>query len=249
MSRAFWALAQGESDAPATLRIDGSIVADDDAWYYDWISESYVCPSGFRRALEGVGDLVVAINSPGGDVVAASCIYTALREHAARGHQVQVRIEGMAASAASVIAMAGTSVAIAPTAYIMIHDPWSTVSGNPDELRDCAAMLDSIAEGIVSAYQLRTGMSRAHIRELMRAETWMDARRAVRLGFADTVLYAEGESEPEGEPAPASDRAGWTLRAVASLRAHAPAPHPVNPRADALLREQLRLLADDDMED
>lgn len=222
--RTFWSFHASAGDAadapalPAELRIDGEIADDDDAWWYE--DGKVTCPDAFRAALEAVdGDLTVAINSPGGDVIAASCIYAMLREFAGRGHRVTTRIDGWAASAASVIAVAGDEVQMAPTAYMMIHDPWTLAMGNAEDMRACSAMLDEIADGIVEAYRIKTGMSRAHIRELMRAETWMSARKAVKLGFADTILYQhESMADDDGE---AMQARAALEKVVARVRARA----------------------------
>lgn len=238
-------MAQPDECGVSELTIRGEIVADDDSWWYDWLDQRYVCPQDFRAALEGAGDVLVRIDSPGGDVIAGSCLYTALREHAMHGHVVRVRVEGLAASIASVVAMAGTVVEMSPTAYMMIHDPWTTVMGNPDELRDCADQLDEIAAGIVDAYAQRTGMTRAHVRQLMRDETWMSARSAVKLGFADRIMGAEDAPEAvEAETCGVIDaaaRARWQMRAVACARAHSTAPAD-NGADEAIRQARARLL-------
>lgn len=240
----FWAMSPpGEDGGESELALRGEIIADDDSWWYDWTEQRYVCPEIFRRALAEAGDVLVRIDSPGGDVIAGSCIYTALREHAARGHRVRVLVEGMAASAASVVAMAGTEVEMSPTAYMMIHDPWTHVAGSPAELRECAAQLDEIASGIVDAYELRTGMSRAHIRKLMQDETWMSARTALKMGFIDRIAYA-GDAVPDEDGSEgaigAAARARWQMRAVACARAHC----PTLPAKDTtIMRERLKLIA------
>lgn len=230
--RQFWTF-RGQRNADGTLsgaelRIDGPIEGDNE-W---WADEQVTCPAPFRRALEAVdGNLVVAINSPGGDVIAASCIYTMLRHHSERGHNVTVRIEGMAASAASVIAMAGDIVQISPTAYIMIHDPWSCVSGNAEDMRKCSEILDEIAEGIVNAYVLKTGMEHDSIRALMKAETWLSARKAVEMHFADVVLYSdEGEDADDTGSSEALYARASTMRVLArvSERARLPVDEDTN---------------------
>lgn len=133
--------------------------------------------------------------------------------------------------------MAGDEVQMAPTAYMMIHDPWTLAMGNAEDMRACSAMLDEIADGIVEAYRIKTGMSRAHIRELMRAETWMSARKAVKLGFADTILYQQqSEADDDGE---AMQARAALEKVVARVRArterrtcNAGAEHAAAPRCD-----------------
>ena len=143
----------------------------------------------FRDELNaGTGDVIIWINSPGGDCVAASQIYTMLMDY--KGH-ITVKIDGIAASAASVIAMAGTEVLMAPTSLLMIHNPLTVAIGDSEEMQKAIAMLDEVKESIINAYELKTGMSRAKLAHLMDAETWMNANKAIELGFADGVLEDE----------------------------------------------------------
>lgn len=134
------------------------------------------------------GDVVIYLNSPGGDCIAASQIYTMLMDY--RGN-VTIKIDGIAASAASVIAMAGTSVLMAPTSLMMIHNPMTAAFGSKDEMEKAIEMLEEVKESIINAYELRTGLSRARISHLMDSETWMNAKRAIELGFADGMLTDE----------------------------------------------------------
>ncbi len=134
------------------------------------------------------GDVVIYLNSPGGDCIAASQIYTMLMDY--RGN-VTIKIDGIAASAASVIAMAGTSVLMAPTSLMMIHNPMTAAFGSKDEMETAIEMLEEVKESIINAYELRTGLSRARISHLMDSETWMNAKRAIELGFADGMLTDE----------------------------------------------------------
>ena len=134
------------------------------------------------------GDVVIYLNSPGGDCIAASQIYKMLMDY--RGN-VTIKIDGIAASAASVIAMAGTSVLMAPTSLMMIHNPMTAAFGSKDEMEKAIEMLEEVKESIINAYELRTGLSRARISHLMDSETWMNAKRAIELGFADGMLTDE----------------------------------------------------------
>lgn len=133
----------------------------------------------------GNGDVVIYLNSPGGDCIAASQIYTMLMDYPG---SVTIKIDGIAASAASVIAMAGTSVLMAPTSLMMIHNPMTAAFGSKDEMEKAIEMLEEVKESIINAYELRTGLSRARISHLMDSETWMNANRAIELGFADGML-------------------------------------------------------------
>ena len=136
----------------------------------------------------GSGDIVIWINSPGGDCVAASQIYSMLMDY--KG-SVTVKIDGIAASAASVIAMAGTTVLMAPTALMMIHNPATMAYGDHEDMQKAIDMLDEVKESIINAYEIKTGQSRAKLAHLMDAETWMNANKAIELGFADDILKDE----------------------------------------------------------
>ena len=101
---------------------------------------------------------------------------------------VTVKIDGIAASAASVIAMAGTEVLMAPTSLLMIHNPLTVAIGDTEEMQKAIAMLDEVKESIINAYALKTGLSRLKISNFMDAETWLNAQKAIELGFADGML-------------------------------------------------------------
>lgn len=172
------------------LRIDGDIVSDDDAWFYEVMGIPAVSPNAFRAELAAHRGkpISVWINSFGGDVYAATGIYNALKEHDAK---VVVKIDAVAMSAASVIAMAGAEVMMAPGAIMMIHNPLTFAQGDMHDLRHVADVLDTVKEAIINAYQLKTGKSRKKIAEMMDNETYMSARSAIKDGFADGMLYAE----------------------------------------------------------
>ena len=175
----FWNWADDEELGVRTLCLDGTI--SDESWWGDEIT-----PRMFKDELfSGNGDIVVWINSPGGDCVAASQIYTMLMDYTGN---VTVKIDGLAASAASVIAMAGTEVLMAPTALLMIHNPMSIAIGDTEEMQKAIAMLDEVKESIINAYEIKTGQSRAKISHLMDGETWMNANKAIELGFVDGIL-------------------------------------------------------------
>ena len=170
------------------LRIEGVIA--EESWWGDEVT-----PGVFRDELmAGRGPVTLHISSPGGDCVAASRIYTMLMDYP---DDVYVQIDGLAASAASVIAMAGTRVDMSPTALMMIHDPWTVAMGDEKEMDRAKEMLSAVKDSIINAYEIKTGLSRAKIAHLMSEETWLDAREAHRLGFCDTILYAEGEDPDE----------------------------------------------------
>ena len=125
------------------------------------------------------------INSPGGDCIAASRIYAMLMDYPGA---ITVKIDGIAASAASVIAMAGTRVLMAPTALMMIHNPMTGAYGNHEDMQKAIGMLDEVKESIINAYEIKTNLTRAKISHLMDNETWMNAKKAIELGFADAIL-------------------------------------------------------------
>ena len=178
MKRQFWNWVRNE-DGTRILTIDGVIA--EESWFDDDVT-----PKLFREQLNaGTGDIVIWVNSPGGDCVAASQIYSMLMEY--KGN-VTVKIDGIAASAASVIAMAGTEVLMAPTSLLMIHNPLTVAIGDSEEMQKAIAMLDEVKESIINAYELKTGMSRAKLAHLMDAETWLNAQKAIELGFADSML-------------------------------------------------------------
>ena len=143
----------------------------------------------FRDELfAGSGDVVIWLNSPGGDCIAASQIYSMLMDY--KGN-VTVKIDGVAASAASVIAMAGTRVLMAPTALMMIHNPATVAFGDHEDMQKAIEMLEEVKESIINAYEIRTNLSHTQLSHMMDETTWMNAKKAIELGFADDLLKDE----------------------------------------------------------
>lgn len=173
-----------------TIQIKGPIVDDATGLFYDWLDMPSTTPSRVTEALKNEDSETVNVDiaSNGGDVFAASEIYTALKNS---GKKINVRVMGLAASAASVIAMAGDKVSISPTAQIMIHKAWTDSAGNADELLHESNVLSSIDESIANAYVAKTGMKHADVLNLMAQETWLGAKDAVDKGFADEIMFAE----------------------------------------------------------
>ena len=170
------------------LFLNGTIA--EESWFDDDVT-----PQLFKDELnEGTGNITVWINSPGGDCIAAAQIYNMLMDY--KG-DVTIKIDGIAASAASVIAMAGTKVLMSPVSMLMIHNPMTIAFGNAGEMEKAIAMLDEVKESIINAYEIKTGMSRAKLSHLMDAETWMDANKAVELGFADNIIKREDTEDIE----------------------------------------------------
>lgn len=169
-----------------TLILNGTIA--EDSWFDDDVT-----PQMFKEELlDGSGNITVWINSPGGDCVAAAQIYNMLREYE---DKVTVKIDGIAASAASVIAMAGDTVLMSPVSMMMIHNPMTVAFGDSGEMQKAIEMLSSVKDSIINAYELKTGLSRTKLAHLMDAETWMDANKAIELGFADEVIQRNGTVE------------------------------------------------------
>lgn len=158
----------------------------------------------FRSELQKhSGDVTVFINSPGGDVFAASQIYTMLRNHPGK---VTVKIDGIAASAASVVAMAGEETLISPTGMLMCHNPMTCAMGNKADMEKAIILLDEVKESIINAYETKSHLSRNKIAKLMSDETWLNAKKAHEMGFVDGILFAEKkmpvvpkEEEPDEE--------------------------------------------------
>lgn len=168
------------------LFLNGTIA--EESWFDDEVT-----PALFKDELNsGEGDITVWINSPGGDCIAAAQIYNMLMDY--KGN-VTVKIDGIAASAASVIAMAGNKVIVSPVSMIMIHNPATIAAGDTAEMQKAIAMLDEVKESIINAYEIKTGLSRARLSHLMDAETWMDANSAIEMGFADEIMQRNTEDD------------------------------------------------------
>jgi ATP-dependent Clp protease protease subunit len=188
----FWNWVKDETGDERVLHLNGPIA--EETWWGDEVT-----PAAFKdELLSGSGPVTVWINSPGGDVFAAAQIYNMLMDYTG---SVTVKIDGVAASAASVIAMAGGEVYMSPVSMLMIHNPATTAIGDSEEMLKAKALLDEVKEAIMNAYELKTGLSRAKISHMMDAESWMNANKAVELGFADKILFAP-EDEPEGNAEP-----------------------------------------------
>lgn len=173
------------------INLYGTIVSNDDAWFYAWFDAEHTTPKMISDQLAAAGDTDVElyINSPGGDVWAGSEIYTALKEHG----RVTAKVVGVAASAASVALCGAAKALIAPTAQVMIHRSSTVTGGNKNAHDEGSQMLNSVDEGMVNAYQDKTGMGREELIALMDATTFLDANRAVELGFADEKMFAQTE--------------------------------------------------------
>lgn len=196
----FWKWKNQTETEERTLFLNGTIA--EDSWFDDEVT-----PQIFKDELNsGTGNITVYINSYGGDCVAAAQIYNMLTNY---NGKVTIKIDGIAASAASVIAMAGGKVLMSPVSVIMIHNPLTMVCGDHKEMEKAIDMLAEVKESIINAYEYKTGLSRAKLSHLMESETWMNANKAVELGFAD------GISEKE-DNAPIADAVMFSQRAVSN---------------------------------
>ena len=182
--RKFWNWVGDEDGKSRTLYLNGIIA--EESWFDDDVT-----PAAFKEELlSSEGDVIVWINSPGGDCIAAAQIYNMLMDY--RGN-VTVKIDGLAASAASVIAMAGTEVLMSPTSLMMIHNPFTIAIGDSEEMQKAMGMLDEVKESIINAYEIKTGLPRDKLSQLMDAETWLNANKAVELKFADAIMFKSDE--------------------------------------------------------
>ena len=204
-NRKFWHWIKndaGESDTAdtptvRTLYLNRVIAAE------SWLDDD-VTPQLFKDELEsGTGDIEVWLDSPGGDVMAATQIYNMLKNYKGK---VTVKIDSLAASAASVVAMAGDEILMSPLSLMLIHNPLTVAAGNVDDMQKAIDMLDEVKQSIINAYELKTGLSRAKISHLMDCETWLSAKKAVELHFADGILFGKNEAEIDDEPYAFSQR-------------------------------------------
>ena len=189
----FWNFIKNEETEETELYFEGPISTE------SWLGDE-ITPALFRDELAKVsGDLTVWINSPGGDCISASQIYTMLKNHKSK---VTVKIDGIAASAASVVAMAGDETLIAPTAMMMIHDPSTSAMGNKADMEKAIELLEEVKESIINAYETKSHLSRNKIAKLMSDETWLNAKKAQSLGLVDGILFAGSAPQPKPEEDP-----------------------------------------------
>ena len=203
--RHFWNWVKND-DETRTLYLEGVIA--EESWFSDDIT-----PAMFKEELfSGNGPITLHINSPGGDCIAASQIYTMLMDYPG---DVTVQIDGMAASAASVIAMAGTRVCMSPTSMMMIHNPFTMAMGDTEEMRKAIQLLDEVKESIINAYQIKTGLSRA--------------LKAKELGFCDEVLYTGDLDLPDNASGFSFGRRAAAACLMNRVIATLPKPEPAHP--------------------
>jgi ATP-dependent Clp protease, protease subunit len=219
----------------ATVYIYDAIVPDDvSAEWWGGISAQRLVPE--IRALEA-DRIHLRFNSPGGDVFAARAIEAALLEHPA---EIISYIDGLAASAATVLALTGDTVQIGAGAFFMVHRAWSIAIGNSKEMQKTADLLEQVDGTLMNTYEQRTSRARAVISQWMDEETWFDGNAAIEAGFADSLI----ERAVEADEAMASARV-WDLRAYQNppkIPAPAFAPAPA-PKSEAASRERERAMA------
>ena len=232
MMKKFWNWARDETAPDArVLRLEGTIA--EESWFDDDVT-----PAAFKGELfSESGPVTIWINSPGGDCVAAAQIYNMLMDYPG---DVTVKVDGIAASAASVIAMAGTRVLMSPVSTMMIHNPLTVAMGDSEEMRRAIQMLDEVKESIINAYEIKTGLSRTRLSHLMDAETWMHANKALELGVSDEIMFTREEAEPAPEESFSFSRRAVTNCLLNKLKARAPKPEPRIKASD--LEKRLALL-------
>ena len=188
--RKFWNWIRDDGGG-RVLRLEGPI--DEESIWSDGVT-----PKQFREELYAEdGDVTIWINSPGGTVFAAAEVYTMIRDYPGA---VTVKIDAIAASAASVVAMAGDRVLVSPVAMLMLHDPMTIAMGNARAMEKAITTLNEVKENILNAYVAKTGLSRNKVAKLMTDETWLNAKKAVELGFADEIMFSDKKIEPDPDP-------------------------------------------------
>lgn len=226
----------------AKIRINGVVIPNDYKWIYDLFEIDATCPADVSKIIDTLTgeDIEVEINSPGGDVYSGSEIYTALMGYDGK---VIIKIMGVAASAASVIAMAGRPTMISPTAQIMIHNVMEGIYGDYRTLEYEAEVLKNYNISIANAYQLKTGMTQEKLLELMSAGvenrgTWLNAQQAKELGFADEIMFDTGNRLA----ASASQAIMLPTQVINKIRNLIPKPSPNGGEDKSLLQCRLNFL-------
>lgn len=178
-----------------TVTVNGDIICNDMKWIYDWLEYESCCPADIRKAAAELTDeseeLKVIINSPGGDVQAGQEIYSILKDIK---NPVTINVQSMAASAASMIAMAGDTVKMSPVALLMIHNASTCTSGDYRDMQHTADVLQTVNTAIIQAYIAKTGKTEDELRDMMDRETWLTANQCLENGFADEIIKDEKQS-------------------------------------------------------
>lgn len=173
------------------INVKGDVVDNESSAFYDFYEMPYISPKVVQNSLSNATDEVfLKVASTGGDVFAASEIYTMLREYPG---SVTAHIQGLAASAATVIAMAADHIEISPTAQMMIHKASTDSGGNADDHRKSSEILDGLDKSIAAAYENKTGLDEGKLLNMMAQGTWLTAKQAVDYGFADGIMFEDSE--------------------------------------------------------
>lgn len=179
------------------INVKGVIVSSDIKWIYELFDIDCVCPQDIESELESANgdDVEVYINSPGGEVFAGSEIYTTLKEYRSNNIKtntgINVKIVGIAASAASVIAMSGTKTLMSPTAQLMIHNASSVAMGDKNSMKHESGVLNTVDKTIANAYRIKSGLGEDELLKMMNKETWLTPQEAKEKGFVDEVMFEE----------------------------------------------------------
>lgn len=175
------------------IKLNGTVIDSDDAFIYEWLGIPHISSAQLNNLPINGEDLEIELNSYGGSVFAGSEIYTILKSYPGK---ITITVTGIAASAASVIAMAADVVKISPTAQLMLHNAWTTASGNASDFEKEAEVLRGVNESIANAYMLKTGKSKDELLAIMEKESWFTAEKAIEIGLADEMLFQE-EIQPQ----------------------------------------------------
>lgn len=178
-----------------TVIVNGDIICNDMKWIYDWLEYESCCPADVKNVIAELTDeneeLKVIINSPGGDVQAGQEIYSILKDIK---NPVTINVQSIAASAASMVAMAGDTVKMSPVALLMIHNASTCTSGDYRDMQHTADVLQTVNTAIMQAYIAKTGKTEDELREMMDKETWLTANQCIEHGFADEIIKDEKQS-------------------------------------------------------
>lgn len=178
-----------------TINVNGDIICNDMKWIYDWLEYESCCPADVKNVIAELTDeneeLKVIINSPGGDVQAGQEIYSILK--GIKNH-VTVEVQSIAASAASMVAMAGDNVRMSPVSLLMIHNASTCTSGDYRDMQHTADVLQTVNTAIMQAYIAKTGKTEDELKDMMDRETWLTANQCLENGFADEIIKDEKQS-------------------------------------------------------
>lgn len=225
-----------------TVTVNGDIICNDLKWVYDWLEYESCCPADIRKAAAELTDeneeLKVIINSPGGDVQAGQEIYSILKDIK---NPVTINVQSMAASAASMIAMAGDTVKMSPVALLMIHNASTCTSGDYRDMQHTADVLQTVNTAIMQAYIAKTGKTEDELKAMMDKETWLTANQCLESGFADEIIKDE---KPGIITNAMIGRLSVTDEMIARVKAEKAAKDAADAAAEA---EKAALLSDLDM--